>query len=347
MSDTFCVLPWYSKEIARDRSSTCCCLLPVEHHIDDIKNALLSGQQHAACATCWTIESSGVTSRRQQENVFLDYILDQDIERIRQNCIDNTATTLLYQLYVSNLCNQACVTCNGRASSKWADIESKMGMVAHQAPSAADPQIDYKNAKRIELLGGEPLFDPKTFAILDRLKSNNNTDCVISFVTNGSVELKDTAIDQLKSFKNLNICVSIDGIGPVFEYMRWPGRWPTLLKNIDQYRSIASNLSVSYTISAVNAFYYNQTVDWFKQNALPYNHNIVEFPLWASLANMPLALKRLLKQQDNFVSNFCNEHGKENKMSILADQLSQQDQAKRISMKDYMPEVADIIFGNQ
>ena len=348
MSDTFCVLPWYSKEIARDRSSTCCCLLPAEHNIDDIKNALLSGQQHSACTKCWDIESSGKTSRRQQENVFLDYILDRDIERIRQDCVDNTATILLYQLYISNLCNQACVTCNSNASSKWSNIESRMGIVPYKLlPVNTKFLIDYKNAKRIEILGGEPMFDPKIFEILDNLILHNNTDCVVSFVTNGSIELKKSTIDQFNRFKNLNICVSIDGIGPVFEYLRWPGRWETLLKNIEQYRSIADNLSVSYTISAVNAFYYDQTVSWFEQNSLPYNHNIVTSPSWASLADMPIRLKQALQSHNNFVTGFCNEHGQENSMSMLAEQLCQQDQAKKISIKDYMPEVADIIFSSQ
>jgi hypothetical protein len=345
MSDTFCVLPWYSKEIRKDYSGACC-LLPVIHNIDDIKNKLLSGQQHPDCKKCWDIESTGATSRRQQENIFLDYKLDRDLEKIQQDCIDNQSTTLLYQITTSNLCNQACVTCNSSFSTKWQELDRQMNIAQESQPPIDDfsKQIDYANAKRIEILGGEPLFDSKTFMILNKLRAHNNTDCVVSFVTNGSIELKRSTVDQLKSFENLNICISIDGIGSVFEYMRWPGRWETLLKNIEQYRTIANNISVSYTISAVNALYYNQTVDWFKQNGLPYNHNIVTNPLWASLANMPIKLKQMLQHHNNFIAEFCHMNGEENSMSVLAEQISQQDQAKRISIRDYMPEVADIIF---
>ena len=121
MSDTFCVLPWYSKEISRN--TTPCCLLPVDHDIEDIKKTLLSDQQHPACQKCWDIESSGQISRRQQENKFLDYKLDRDLKKIQQDCIDKKSTTLLYQVNTSNLCNQACVTCDSSFSTKWQELD--------------------------------------------------------------------------------------------------------------------------------------------------------------------------------------------------------------------------------
>jgi MoaA/NifB/PqqE/SkfB family radical SAM enzyme len=307
---------------------------------------LLSGQQHPDCQKCWDIESSGQISRRQQENTFLDYKLDRDLEKIQQDCIDKQSTTLLYQITTSNLCNQACVTCNSSYSTKWQELDRQMNIAQKSQPSIDDfsKQIDYANAKRIEILGGEPLFDPVALRLLDQLITNNNRDCFISLVTNGSITLKPTQIGKFKQLNDLNICVSIDGIGSVFEYMRWPGKWNNLLENIEQYRSIAKTITVSYTISAVNALYHDQTVEWFNKNNLSYNYVIVSYPKWASLNHMPVQLKQILSQKNNFVSNFCKIDGNEISMSVLAEQISQQDQAKRISIRDYMPEMADIIF---
>jgi hypothetical protein len=343
MSDTFCVLPWYGKEISRNTKP--CCLLPVDHDIEDIKKTLLSGQQHPACQKCWDVESSGQTSRRQQENKFLDYKLDRDLEKIQQDCIDKKSTTLLYQVNTSNLCNQACVTCNSSFSTKWQELDRQMNIVQVSPPPIDDfsKKIDYANAKRIEILGGEPLFDPVSLQLLDQLLINNNRDCFISVVTNGSITLKPTQIDKLKQLNDLNICVSIDGIESVFEYMRWPGKWAKLLENIEQYRSIAKTITVSYTISAVNALYYDQTTEWFNNNNLSYNHNIAVGPAWVSLNNMPVSLKHILSQKNNFVSNFCKINGNETPMSIFSKNLIAQDQAKKINIQDYMPELASII----
>ena len=272
---------------------------------------------------------------------------DKDIDKIREDCINNNHQILTYQIHTSNLCNQACVTCSSKFSSKWAEIEKRMSIVP--TPTFyADPKgigVNYQTAKRIELLGGEPLFDSRTFDILEQLIKHNNTDCFISIVTNGSISLTDKHHKLLSKFTDLNICISIDGIGPVFEYMRWPGKWDTLTQNIAQYKSIAKSLSVSYTLSSLNALYYDETVSWFQQQNLPFNHNVVTYPNWASINATPNILKQHLKQKNNFIARLLPQTGS---ISIedYREKISQQDAAKKIKLEDYMPELAKIIFDN-
>jgi hypothetical protein len=344
MNNYFCVLPWYSQELG-PKNKPCCLLLP-NYNIDQIKQDLLSNVQTSACKKCWDIESTGNKSRRQFENEFLDYKLNKDLEKIQQDCVDSKHQTLLYQITTSNLCNQACVSCNSKFSTKWAQVEKRMG-ISPKSQYQIDidtANINYGSARRISLLGGEPLFDPKTFEILQKLIDHNNTSCFISLVTNGSINLTVNQIELLKQFTDLNICISIDGVGPVFEYMRWPSKWSNLLENIEQYKSITKNISVSYTISSLNAMYYDQTVNWFQQNNLAYNHNVVTRPYWLSLANTPVALKQQLKQHDNFITMYCNLNGFEVELKALAQHISKQDHAKNINIRDYMPEVAAVIF---
>ena len=296
-SKTFCVLPWYSEEIRRtDR--TPCCLLPENHDIEKIRSDLLSGVRTSACQKCWSIEDQNQDSRRIQENRFLDWKLDRDLVDIQHDCVSGHSKTLMYQIRLSNLCNQACVTCDSAASTKWAEIEKKMNIVPFQSTflNLDDLKIDFKTAQRINLLGGEPMFDPRSFQLLEKLLDHGNDQCFISFVTNGSVQLNDLQKNILKSFQNLNICLSIDGIGKRFEYMRWPGKWNELLYNLDQYKTITHNFSVSYTISSVNAIYYDETIAWFKQESLRYNHNLVYSPAWASIDMTPTSIKQLLKE---------------------------------------------------
>lgn len=343
--DTFCVLPWYSKEIKK--IPTVCCWLPRFHDLPQIKQDLLAGVQSPACSACWELEKNGQRSRRQIENAFLDYKLDQDLDKIRQDCVDNKNQTLLYQITVSNLCNQACVSCNGAASSKWIDLEKKLGITSNQKfeINLDDLAIDYAHARRIEFVGGEPFYDAKTFKILENLSAHGNHDCFISIVTNGSVKLRPEQLNLLKRFTDVSVCVSIDGIGPVFEYLRWPGRWSTLLENLEQYRSIF-DISVSYTISGLNAVYYQQTVDWFDSQGLPYNHNLVTYPAWLALEHAPIEIKNHFPNT-GFISNWKNFNGTELSMEKFREQIQNQDRVKHTSIRDYLPELADIIFDNQ
>jgi hypothetical protein len=345
--DTFCVLPWYSKEISS--IVTPCCLMRPGYDLEQVKKDLLSGVQSQSCNRCWEIEAGGKQSRRQQENIFFDYKLDRDLSNIQQDCKQGLATTMLYQITTSNLCNQACVTCGSRASSKWADVERKMGLFPIKVlfNDIEQHNIDYKTAQRIELMGGEPLFDPKTIDVFKKLLEHNNTDCTISLVTNGSIKLTPALKEMFSNFSNLNICVSIDGTGSVFEYMRWPTKWNTLKKNLEQYRTVIKHLSISYTISSVNALYYDQTVAWFKSNQLPYNHNIVYTPSWLSLSSAPVELKKHLIAQNNFVSTLSQINGKEFALDQYRNKLQKQDSAKKIQLEYYLPELASIIFDNQ
>jgi MoaA/NifB/PqqE/SkfB family radical SAM enzyme len=343
--DTFCVLPWYSKEYSE--TATACCLLPPTHNLGQIKNDLLAGIQNESCNKCWKIEQNGEKSRRQYENEFLDFKLDRDLNLIQQDCADHKNQTILYQIKTSNLCNQACVSCSKSASTKWGELEYKYSglKIFRFALDLDSVDIDYANAKRIEFVGGEPFFDQKTFAVLENLILHGNRDCYISIVTNGSVNLNQKQIDLLSSFKDLNLCISIDGIGPVFEYVRWPGKWHNLLENIQQYRK-HFNINVSYTISGLNAFYYNETTKWFKDQKLSYNPNLVTWPQWLSLENAPLPIKQHFSSSD-FLSNWSRTNGNEISIEKFRAEIIKQDQLKQISIRSYMPALADIIFDSQ
>jgi len=342
--DTFCVLPWYSLELP---SNSPCCLLPKNANITQVKQELLAGIKSSACAKCWQIESSGRKSRRQLENEFLDYKLNRNLELIKQDCVAIQISPLVYQITTSNLCNQACVSCNSGASTKWAEIEKRMGVVPNRLTELdlKNIDIDYSTARRISLLGGEPFFDPATFTILENLVKHKNTDCFISIVTNGSIKLSQSKLYFLSKFTDLNICISIDGVGPVFEYMRWPAKWVTLLENFDQFQKITKNISISYTISSLNVYYYQQTVDWFEQQKIRYNHNFVTYPDWLSLDSMPVELKQLLAN-NKFANPWTTITGKEISLKDYQEKIYTQDRAKRTNIKDYLPEIAMAILNN-
>jgi len=343
-SSCFCVLPWYSQEIEQ-KKTTHCCLLPNGYDLEKLQADLLAGRRSPYCQKCWEIEDRGEDSRRIQENRFLDFKLDRSIDLIEQDCRDGESQPLMYQIYLSNLCNQACVTCDTSASTKWAGLlaRNEKKTIEIFQTSLSTSTIDYATARRFYILGGEPLFDPALSTLLNKLIEHDNTDCFISFVTNGSVNPRPYLRNLLQRFTDLNICVSIDGVGKRFEYMRWPGQWASLLENIRQYQEISrGNLSISYTISSVNALYYDETVNWFNQQNLRYNHNIVYYPAWANLFNMPVEIKKALEKH-KFFRPWTQKNGKETQLSTLARELQRQDELKKISLKDHMPELWNII----
>ena len=282
-SKTFCVQPWLSKEYDFARTSPCCWLAE-DYDLDIVKQDLLNGVASPACKRCWISEAQGLKSRRQQQNMLADTLYDLSVETI-QDTIE-TLEPSIYQIATSTKCNGMCIMCSHDFSSKWQSVTKKPG-----PKTVSDEFIDalpYDTIKYLELVGGEPLLEKKNLTILDRL----NADCTVSIVTNGTVEMSPTMIRTLDKFKRLIICISIDGIGAVFDYHRWPLQWSSVVKNLEIFKTITEDISISYTRTNVSVVYEEETFAWFEQQGLPYIVNNVEYPAHLN-PNNPIDFEKL------------------------------------------------------
>lgn len=335
MNNYFCVLPFFSKEISVKKKATSCCLLPDDHDITQIQSKMLNKERPTDCNKCWYLEDQGLISDRQIKNGAFDFYSNKSIEIIEEQCKKGDFSPQIIKLYTSNLCNSTCVTCGPSASTKWQSLKN----ITIQKNIVDDLQldnIDWKELKMLSFVGGEPLLEKKNLDIIQTL-SEVNPDCFIDIVTNGSVNLSNKQKRSLSKLKNLNICMSIDGIGKQFEYIRYPLKWSNVVSNIKQYRELGAMLSVSFTVSNLNILYYDQIIKWFKSQSLPYNHIIVEYPPEFNIEVLPPEIKKnlpLVKNKTTFDKDLFKNFVKHIKF---------QDQLKNISINDYLPELAKVI----
>lgn len=328
---TFCVMPWYSQEIdSVSGHDTVCCWLNQAISREKLQHKFLTEHRPYECEKCWRSEQQNIESRRQMENRFLDFKMDRDITLLESDAVEGRAQINLYQLFLGSICNSTCVTCGPLASSAWRSLQHKNVISIRQENQRIDhalqqftDSINWKNARRFNLLGGEPLLIDRSFDILRNLVKAGNTNCRISFVTNGSVVLNKEQIQLCKNFSDISACLSIDGIGPAFEYIRYPLRWDVLLHNLATYRDIFSEITVSFTISNLNYREKSKITSWFKNQQLPYIENYVTNPPW-------------------FAHTVVPGHSLWN---TFVDEIAEQDRLKGISIKDYLPEIARLIDG--
>ena len=348
-SDAFCVLPFYM--------GRCCTAFDSHPGInldwDNIKQQMLKHQRPTECNGCWKLEDVGVESERLIANKTLDYYLDRDLALIFNDCVEQKNSIVMYLETTDNICNAVCVTCGSRSSTSWAQLERKNNVIPIKVPIVSEDQwdkkIDYKNAVSITLAGGETLASKNTFYILRKLTENNNTDCLVSLVTNGSVDIEHIYQDKLSQFKNLDIQFSIDGIGPIFEYMRYPIKWDSILKNIKFCKDNNIMHTVCYTISNTNVYYYNQTNAWFKENNLTVFYKQVISPFYFSPAALPKHIKEkiLEKNPSGLVRTYLDLDrtpivNDQNYQLFLAE-IKKQDAWKGINIQDFLPEFAKIL----
>lgn len=349
--ESFCVLPWYGQEINWDNNTNHCCLLPNKYNITKIKSDMLQGIKPIECQKCWNLEQQGLLSDRKLKNSALDFWSNEDLEKIVQRSTVDTNDVQMLKLITSYTCNAACVSCSSAHSSFWSTVERRVDKtIPIKKYSFIDiekikTQVDFKNLKTLSLIGGEPLLEKNNFLILQHLIDVNNTDIFLSIVTNGSVRLSEKHVLMFSAFPNLNFCISIDGCGPVFEYLRWPLKWDNLLTNIDQYRLITNNISVSYTITNLNIIYHNSTKEWFKSQNLPCIDNPVYTPAYFNPAILPEHAKKTVQSilNTNDFEVFVGLNPTDQTLwQKFQEEIKIQDSAKGISIRDYLPEFCDL-----
>lgn len=347
-SRVFCVLPFYGMELPK---KTTCCLLPADHDLAQIKQDMLNNRRNPACNNCWKLEDAGFQSDRLIKNANLDFYFNQDLSSLFAQCQQGKNATVHYKIDTSNTCNSTCVTCSSFLSSLWGQLESRNGVVPNQNWSLLFDQvsddIDFDQAKSIGFRGGEPLLSATNFKILQQLIEHKNTDCFINFTTNGSIELTQKQKDILAQFSNINMCFSIDGLGPVFEYLRYPLKWNQILKNIEYYKTQNINVSASFTVSNLNVLYFNEIVDWFDQHQIRYLVNPVYNPEHFAISALPESLKTIVQQKLNNtkINNLLSTHSEKDNVNYqkFRTEIARQDSWKGISIKDYLPELADLL----
>lgn len=339
----FCVLPFYGMEYPLNKE---CCLMDYSvESIDSVKQKMLEGTRSDACKKCWTLEDKGIVSDRIIKNNHVDVILDKDLKVIENECNLGNYDLLHYKIDTDNTCNAACITCDGAFSTHWITLEKKQGLSINKPWSLSlnELNINYQKAKSINFRGGESLLSKSNFEILRKLIENKNTDCFVSFTTNGSIKLNQTQIEILSHFKKLNFCLSIDGIGSKFEYLRYPLKWNSLLENIEQYKQLDIDLSASFTLSNINMMYYSETVEWFRANKIAYLNNIVYNPNYFSPGSLPKKIKEKIIDKNNLI--FISTHNDQDDLLFqqFLVKIQEQDSLKNIRMQDYVPEFYNLI----
>lgn len=340
---SFCILPFRGIEYP---SGKFCCLVSPGTDREYIKTQILAGERAQECSACWRMEDLGQRSDRLIKNETFDFYHHMSVKDLLEQARSKPATQLNCVKFDSdNTCNATCVTCDPNSSSAWGNLlrtaeQPRIWNIKQQ-------EFDYAGCKTLMFRGGEPFLSKNNFAILERLLSLGNDSCVVSFVTNGSIWPSESQLATMLKFKNLVISFSIDGVGPVFEYLRYPLAWSTVADNLRKWKQLGVELGVSYTLSNINLLYHDQTRQWFHDQHVPFLINPVQSPEWFAMNSLSASIKQFIgnRIQDPAVRQMLREHDAMDDIRFdrFRQEIAKQDQLKKISIKDYLPEFSELI----
>jgi MoaA/NifB/PqqE/SkfB family radical SAM enzyme len=246
MSNFYCAAPWRGLHInPRGDVKTCCAGDPnmlgnlnsqsIEQilHSDvmkEIRQSIQRGEPHAYCYNCVQAERYGRSERDWHNNV------SPEFDPVTADNTEHRPT--LIDVRWNTTCNLSCNYCAEACSSKWAAL--KHMSVASGARPYYEAVCDYlaqhhDHIREVALVGGEPLLLPENDRLLDVIPE----DCVVTLITNASVELDNNRIFKKLAQRNkVGWSLSFDNVGDRFEYVRHGGSWALLLKNLDTIQQL-------------------------------------------------------------------------------------------------------------
>jgi hypothetical protein len=205
-----------------------------------------------------------------------DKFIPADIPNTKAGWID---------LQIDYICNGGCLICSPQYSSYLQSESSKAKEFVIEKAAVSMKQhvdnifstVDASELKLLHVLGGEPfLSDVDKFAFEH---ISNPSECHLRYTTNGTIFPQQDRLNMWSQFKTVTLNISIDDIGPRFEYLRYPLSWNKVESNIKRLIDETDDhvlLQVNHTVTPFSIYYYDEFIAWrdqvFPKEKLGFTH---------------------------------------------------------------------------
>lgn len=304
----------------------------------ELRAQMLAGVKPDICSLCWDDEDNGLHSKRMHVNsVWTEEIKKALVETEPDGTIVPEDFPLQhFDVRFGNNCNLACRTCGPDDSNMWySDWLSMKGEDSGVFPAEGRPNViardekgnitdsghfewfkdgkftDYlkKNAdhiQRIYFTGGEPTINKEHKDLLDHfIKSGHAGGISLDYNTNMAA-VPSGLFEQWSHFNTVFLGMSLDGMGEQFEYIRHPGKWKAVERNLKKISNLPvdGNIKAGFTVTVqiLNVLHLLDLQDWlFEQNF----NNIEPWLISHNLYGPDhLDIRQLPEYGKNYVHNF-------------------------------------------
>jgi len=163
------------------------------------------------CISCWGVSSNLVDKERR------NLIETKQVNEIEHEYIHKTWKHELDTVDSSNL-------------KDWFETETYYNNFKKMAP----------NLRRLYTTGGEPTLIKSNYKMMQMLLDADNTECSFEYTSNMST-WNPEFYNRLEKFKNVEIQMSLDGVGEIAEYIRYGTDWKVVSENINKAFELASD----------------------------------------------------------------------------------------------------------
>jgi Radical SAM superfamily len=309
------------------------------------------------CYVCYELEARNILSARQQETV--EWANRLNLKSLHD--LDLIEHPAYYEIRPSNICNLQCRMCGPTSSHLIGREYKKLNLIAELPPREHSnfDIINFTNLKKLYVAGGEPTAMPEFYDFLDRCIAENKT---FEFLVNtNATKINSRFKKQLKSLPHMQFVVSLEGVGNLNHYVRWPSQWDIIVENMKYLVTNRHKITINTTVSIYNVTRLYELFQWLDDqfpgvlvHAQPVSsdNNMLSAFIFP---DAKYALSKLLPIQqlkcynnDKLLSSFVDsliEHYRGNppidleKLTLFFEFNDKLDQSRNIQLADYIPEL--------
>jgi organic radical activating enzyme len=235
--------------------------------MQEVRESFDRGDRHPGCGQCWRTEDQGHQSLRQRT-------LGEQQEW--QASATTGAELVAIEFSFSNLCNLRCLMCNEVDSSAILTENHLLG-IAVRSQRELDwsdhnqhlrDLVDQGHIRWINVVGGEPFMDSRLRQWLADMPQHRAREIRLHIPTN-CTQWNPAWLPVLERFERVRLMFSLDAVGDLAHYMRYPSDWNTVQSNIHSMRQLANgDFMVSAVVQNLNVGHLGDLILWCRDQDL-------------------------------------------------------------------------------
>ena len=266
-------------------------------HYKHIRKQMDTGERVIGCEPCYDLEDLGIPSYRT--NYIKDWLgwhrnadeIERIIEKSRENDyhVDEPPQYLDFRL--GTMCNLRCRMCQSQNSSAiYKELkddelytqEERDFVVKHthwnDFSDYTQPWFDtpeflesveewLPNVNRLYFTGGEPTIIQRTYWILEKCVELGIAKDIDLVFNSNMTNIQPRFLDLLAKFRDVLMCLSVDGYAQYNEYIRSGSRWNIVDKHIRDYAQseVVGNILFSPVVQIYNILNITELLDYAEE----------------------------------------------------------------------------------
>tara|TARA_B100001115_G_C15843254_1_gene423533 strand:+ start:1291 stop:2757 length:1467 start_codon:yes stop_codon:yes gene_type:complete len=260
-------------------------------YMKNVRTQMLNGQKPPACLKCYKEEAAGHRSKRQWETEYWlnRYTIEEIVgETAEDGSIPPKIRYL--DLRMGSKCNLKCIMCSPHDSSLWIkdwldvyptienkDLKHTMGWdnkgKMHGAtynwhkdnPTFWDQLYEQiPHMYQLYFAGGESTIIEEHYTLLEEVIRRGYAHKIELRYNSNGLEMPQRLFDLWSKFKRVRFHYSVDSIGEMNDYIRYPSKWDHTVKQFHLLDNTEDKVEVTTAcaVQALNIYYVPDFIKW-------------------------------------------------------------------------------------